>query len=289
MRRYIHRYTLTEILVAVAVLMLMMTFLMQFVIGSQRIWYASSRTSSLFDKAQIVFSVMETDLKQSLFSNEKGESMPMYLNSPKDESYSVGSHYTSVKLGLIAPIISKDVKEGFSVSDFAPSTPPLESSDLDNAGHIVNSTYFPVLYHFDRDNYKLYRLALDTVRYEVNNNNKLTFQNINEYYYGKNYSENVPDSDNIYEQAATFFDEQIKEVLADDLLDFSIEMFPNANIGGFLNERPKAVRVTLMLFDHEKYPDYKLRGNISSSEDKLKQENDILKDARTFSKVIFLQ
>ena len=80
------KYTLTELLVAVAVLMLMMTFLMQFVIGSQRIWYASSSTTSLFDKAQVVFSILETDLKQSLFSNEKGETIPMYLASDTDAS-----------------------------------------------------------------------------------------------------------------------------------------------------------------------------------------------------------
>ena len=113
MRKNIRCYTLTEILVAVAVLMLMMTFLLQFVIGSQRIWYASSRTSSLFEKAQIVFDVMERDIKQSLFSNEKGESIPMFLKNSQDASSTVGSHNTLVKFGLVTQMTSKDIDYDF--------------------------------------------------------------------------------------------------------------------------------------------------------------------------------
>ena len=284
MRRYIHRYTLTEILVAVAVLMLMMTFLMQFVIGSQRIWYASSRTSSLFDKAQVVFGIMETDLKQSLFSNEKGENIPMYIKNETDAGSAVGSKNTSVKLGLVTQLRSTDEKLKADNEKFE----TFSAANQTLSEYIVRGTAFPVLYHYDRDNYRLYRLALDTTSYKVSNAQK-PFVNVN-LYYGIDY-EHASLTDSIFEQIANYFDEEVKEVIADDLLDFSIEMVPNATFGGngFLKERPKAVRVTLTLFDHEKYPDYKLRGDLSSSDDKLAQEQKILEEARTFSKVIFVQ
>ena len=276
------KYTLTELLVAVAVLMLMMTFLMQFVIGSQRIWYASSSTTTLFDKAQVVFSILETDLKQSLFSNEIGASIPMYLASETDTS-AVGSQNTSVKLGLIAQMKSKDQGKDFNISATGWTAENNTQSE-----YIVNGTAFPVLYHFDRNRYRLYRLALDTTSYEVGGSQK-PFINISELYYGIDY-ENVAASDVIFEKIADYFDEEVKEILADDLLDFSIDIVPNSKYdNNFLKERPKAVRITITLFNHEKYPDFAFREDISSSDDKKAQEERILVDARTFSKVIFLQ
>ena len=212
MRRNMHRYTLTEILVAVAVLMLMMTFLMQFVIGSQRIWYASSRTSSLFDKAQIVFNLMETDLKQSLFSNEKGESIPMYLKNTTDASHAVGSKNTSVKLGLVTQLKSADAKLESTADKFN----SFSAENQTQSEHIVRGTAFPVLYHFDRDNYRLYRLALDTTSYEVGGSQK-PFVNINQYY-GIDY-EHATSAGSLFEQVADYFDEEVKEVVADDLLE----------------------------------------------------------------------
>ena len=274
------KYTLTELLVAVAVLMLLMTFLMQFVIGSQRIWYASTSTTTLFDKAQVLFSIMENDLKQSLFSNEIGASIPMYLASETD-SDAVGSKNTSVKLGLITQMKSKDQGESFNVDGWT-------AENKNQSERIVNGTAFPVLYHFDRNRYKLYRLALDTTSYEVGGAQK-PFLNINELYYGKDY-ENVSASEVVFEKVADYFDEEVKEILADDLLDFSIDIVPNSKYdNNVLKERPKAFRITITLFNHEKYPDFAFREDISSSDDKKAQEEKILDDARTFSKVIFLQ
>ncbi|MBO4512762.1 MAG: hypothetical protein J5746_08340 [Victivallales bacterium] len=276
------KYTLTELLVAVAVLMLMMTFLMQFVIGSQRIWYASSSTTSLFDKAQVVFSILETDLKQSLFSNEKGGTIPMYLASDTDAS-AVGSKNTSVKLGLITQMTSKDQGKTFNIS--AAGWTPEKNTQSE---YIVNGTAFPVLYHFDRNRYRLYRLALDTTSYEVGGAQK-PFLDINGLYYGIDY-ESAAASDVVFEKVADYFDEEVKEILADDLLDFSIDIVPNSKYdNNVLKERPKAVRITITLFNHEKYPDFAFREDISSSDDKKAQEEKILDDARTFSKVIFLQ
>ena len=279
MHRETHRYTLTEILVAVAVLMLMMTFLLQFVIGSQRIWYASTRTSSVFDKAQVVFSIMETDIKQSLFSNEKGESIPMYLDCSTDSSSTVGSHNTDVRFGVVTRMVSGDKDKGFS---------EFSGDSKDQSVKIVKGTVFPVLYHFDRESYRLYRLALDTTSYVVGGSQK-PFVNVNQFYYGLDFSA-LPAASSVFAQIADKFDEEVKEVVADDLLDFSIDIVPNDKYGNnFLKERPKAVRITITLFDHEKYPNYELRSKKSSDSDKKAQEDEILPEARTFSKVIFLQ
>ena len=226
---------------------------------------------------------MENDLKQALFSNEKGESIPMYIKSETDASHAVGSKNTSVKLGLISQLKSADAKLESTADKFS----TFSAENKTQSEHIVRGTAFPVLYHFDRDNYRLYRLALDTTSYKVSGSQK-PFVNVN-LYYGIDY-EHATLADSIFEQIANYFDEEVKEIIADDLLDFSIEMVPAATFGnGFLKERPKAVRVTLTLFDHEKYPDYKLRGELSSSDDQLAQEQKILEEARTFSKVIFLQ
>lgn len=122
------RYTLVEILVAMAILVIMMSFLFQFVIGAQRIWSASTRTSSVFDKAQIVFDVIETDLKNAQFSDEPGREMPLYEN-----------------------VISNDVYLGF-LSNFS-------SSKEDKAETVVGT--FPVLYLFKDSDHLLYRCAID--------------------------------------------------------------------------------------------------------------------------------
>ncbi len=74
------RYTLVEILVAMAILVIMMSFLFQFVIGAQRIWSASTRTSSVFEQAQVVLELLENDLQNSLVVDEKenpGGSIPL--------------------------------------------------------------------------------------------------------------------------------------------------------------------------------------------------------------------
>ena len=74
------RYTLVEILVAMAILVIMMGFLFQFVIGAQRIWSASASTSNVFDQAQIALQLVETDLQSALYANDKeypGHSIPM--------------------------------------------------------------------------------------------------------------------------------------------------------------------------------------------------------------------
>ncbi|HOG50347.1 MAG TPA: type II secretion system protein [Lentisphaeria bacterium] len=73
-------YTLVEIMVAIAILVIMMGFLFQFVIGAQRIWSSSESTSNTFEQAQIALQLIENDLQSTLYANDKeypGHSVPM--------------------------------------------------------------------------------------------------------------------------------------------------------------------------------------------------------------------
>lgn len=59
----LHRFTLVEIMVTLAIIVVMMGFLFHFVIGAQRIWSATSKGSEMFEEAQIILQVLESDLK----------------------------------------------------------------------------------------------------------------------------------------------------------------------------------------------------------------------------------
>ena len=62
-----HRaFTLVEIMVTMAILVVMMGFLFQFVLGAQRIWSATAKDTEMFEQAQIIFNVMEADLKNMI-------------------------------------------------------------------------------------------------------------------------------------------------------------------------------------------------------------------------------
>ena len=71
-------FTLVEIMVTMAILVVMMSFLFQYVIGAQRIFTSSNRQAVLFDDAQIVLGLMENDLQNMVVSNEPGREIPMF-------------------------------------------------------------------------------------------------------------------------------------------------------------------------------------------------------------------
>lgn len=71
MKQFRHNFTLLEILVAVAVLVIMMGFLFQFVISAQRVWAASTARTYLADQANIVFQLMAEDFNQMITITDK--------------------------------------------------------------------------------------------------------------------------------------------------------------------------------------------------------------------------
>ena len=59
-------------------LMLMMSFLFVFVLGSQRLWNASEHQGQLFDDGQLVMDIVGDDLRNLAFSLEVGQARPFY-------------------------------------------------------------------------------------------------------------------------------------------------------------------------------------------------------------------
>lgn len=71
-------FTLVEIMVAVGMLMLIMSFLFQFVLGSQQLWNASDHAGRIYDTAQLVMDVLGEDVRNLQYANSPGSSKPFY-------------------------------------------------------------------------------------------------------------------------------------------------------------------------------------------------------------------
>lgn len=71
-------FTLVEIMVALAMLMLMMSFLFEFVLSSQKLWRASENQARVFDDAQVALTIIGDDLRNMEYNNEVGRSLPYY-------------------------------------------------------------------------------------------------------------------------------------------------------------------------------------------------------------------
>ena len=131
-KNILHRYTLIEMMVAVAILVLMMGFLFQFVTGAQRLWAASTRTEEIFSTASTVLEVMQNDFRNAQVSNETNRTLPFYLY-----------HNPS------ANTLNQDVFCMF-YTRFA------------TTGTYANMGIYPVVYYYDAGTQTLYRVALDT-------------------------------------------------------------------------------------------------------------------------------
>lgn len=77
-------FTLVEIMVALAMLMLMMSFLFEFVLSSQKLWRASENQARVFDDAQVALTIIGDDLRNMEYNDEVGRSLPYYRFKAKD-------------------------------------------------------------------------------------------------------------------------------------------------------------------------------------------------------------
>ena len=121
-------YTLVEILVAMAILVIMMGFLFQFAIGAQRIWSASESTSTTFDQAQIALQLLENDLQSVLFASDEehpGHSIPMGVERDSD-------NLLNSRLFMVAPESSAAGNVGTCLAMYA----------LDNVNHELSRFVF---------------------------------------------------------------------------------------------------------------------------------------------------
>lgn len=122
------RYTLVEILVALAILVVMMYFLFQFIIGAQKIWTASHRTSSIFEQTQLFFYLFENDLKSALLQPES-------------------EHPARGMLGYIDNTPTNQLKKFGLITQFA--NPPIDVG------------VYPVVYAYDSQKKVIRRKMLD--------------------------------------------------------------------------------------------------------------------------------
>lgn len=80
----VRRFTLVELMIAMAVLIIMMGFLFQFTISAQRLWSVSNNNDILFDQAQLCFDLLEKDLKAAIVQDattNPGRGIPYYIDT----------------------------------------------------------------------------------------------------------------------------------------------------------------------------------------------------------------
>lgn len=270
------RYTLVEILVAMAILVIMMGFLFQFVIGAQRIWSASTRTSSVFDKAQIVFDVIETDLKNALVTDEPGRQVPLYLNRTVNASNAPrGEHITEMYFGMVSHNESRGKEE--TSAPFG----PLQGETFIRA--------YPILYYFNRADYKLYRIAIDD---DLFKNAAGIDKSVNPWtFFGADFSTynfmsiflNLNDTNNPFYYADN---KSVLDVIADNVFEVNVQFYPSST--GYITVKPTVAKITLTLFDPMAIQNFAnlLDTTTTEKEDK---EDKIVDVCRVFTKLVFLQ
>ena len=224
-------YTLVEIMVAVAILVIMMGFLFQFVIGAQRIWSASTRTGSLFEKAQIVFEVMETDLKNAVISAEPGREIPFYRNF-----HNTDAHGSDLYFGIM--------------SNYSSSVTPTEVSPYEN--RVVVDMY-PVLYLFDHTRHIFYRCAVDSCYFDSSPPPSPCTPNISQWFTfgiidatsGDYYANLINNSSSPF-----YIYPHLLDVMADGVETVEIQTLPTT-VTGYTTQKPRVVRIVLTLYDPE--------------------------------------
>ena len=261
-------YTLVELLVAVAILVIMMGFLFQFIIGAQRIWRASENKASSFDTAQVAMDVIETDLHNMQYANDAeapGRTMPFYLWK-KSADEIVMAFYADYK-----------------------------SSNY-GAGDETKVGTYPVIYYYFKDGANpgnLYRIALDgDINFNFANasgaNKPVTVSNL-WYLYGAAYTTNTDFFSTLITNAfgGTYTEENLKEfdVLAENIESFEVDALlgNKADQDDFNPSAPNATREKRYAASKPKV--VKLQMKIDSNHDENKGG---MVTTNSFTKVIFL-
>ncbi len=113
-------FTLVEVLVAVAVLVIMMTFIFQYTASAQRLWAANTARTEMSAQADTLFSLLEQDLTH------------MYVVQ-KDEEIDAQAGWYCKTLG----------------GDFEDFCLFTEDPDPESTGANAHATVYPVRYHFE--------------------------------------------------------------------------------------------------------------------------------------------
>ena len=249
-------FTLVEIMVTMAILVVMMSFLFQYVIGAQRIFTSSNRQAVLFDDAQIILGLMENDLQNMVVSNEPGREIPMFYHK---------GEYSSKNYHILMMVTSG------------------ESTKLDNSEEATLVGYYLVIYCYCEEDEKLYRVAIDN-KHALGPTINLTPWD----FYGLDF---IGDATTSEKQAiiAKYASGIVTKMTSDyELMDavsaFRIIPLNNDDFvtsganKGIAKVRPNAIKIELTLYDAEKVS----KDLPEDRQKELKKEN-----SRLFSKVIF--
>ena len=246
-------FTLVEIMVTMAILVVMMSFLFQYVIGAQRIFTSSNRQAVLFDDAQIVLGLMENDLQNMVVSNEPGREIPMF--------YEKGT-FSSKTYHILMMVTSG------------------ESTKLNNSEEETLVGYYLVIYCYCEEDEKLYRVAIDNKHALGPTLNLEPWD-----FFGLDF---IGDATTSEKQAiiAKYASGIVTKMTSDYELMDAVSAFRIIPLNSddfdstshFAKVRPDAIKVELTLYDAEKVP----KDLPDARQEELKKEN-----SRLFSKVIF--
>ena len=223
-----HLFTLVELLVSMAVLVVMVGFMFEFVSGAQKIWTSSSGGTSLFEQSELVFNYIGTDLKNAQAESVLGEKVPFFYEGEyviDDNPVSTGGN-------------------GNGNQSAASSNLIFVTRDADGKAVPVHY-YFQRAFDGEKVN-KLYRLTLDDpYEYQRYPDALNSFEVI------ETLPEDVPLAENVYG-----FDVQA-------LAKGDPTTGASQQVNGYANVYPYAVRVTIRLYDPKQIPNYE---NLSPSD-----------------------
>ena len=136
-------FTLVEVLVAVAVLVIMMTFIFQYTASAQRLWAVNTARTEMSAQADALFQLLEEDLG-SMYVVQKDEEIDAQAGWYCCHKKVGGSNNDTYAF----PINEDTGKKltGYNLLDFCFFT---EDPDPESTGANTHATVYPVRYHFD--------------------------------------------------------------------------------------------------------------------------------------------
>ena len=222
-RKIDRRFTLIELMVAMAILVIMMGFLFQFVISAQRLWSASSQKAGLYEQAQIILSSFESDFHNVIAFDDSGPAIQHYRHGSGLNSvyYPIGSHLN------IAGCFFLTQSEEYPSND-------------SNYG----MGFCPVVYIFCRTHnghpiYKLYRIPLYNDLDYIELSTEKLLSKITD----------LLDSDK-----SQYIFSHPEYIIAENVADCNIQFVNYAN-----ENRPKVAKITITLFDPQRIANFKTR------------------------------
>lgn len=258
----LHRFTLVEIMVTLAIIVVMMGFLFHFVIGAQRIWSATSKGSEMFEEAQIILQVLESDLKGMVC--ELAEDNP---------SGAFPVTFTRSASGELQELFFMSSQSAVNVD--LPTTPPPTDEEKLTPRVGVYPVYYKLVSVTGSGNppFKLYRGVFDR-----------TFGTTDPFFaVGIENKANLGTELLAYLQAADAADSKltIYDVLSENVETLKVTFYPErAGTNGFLDIVPISAKIELKLRQSQNEAERK------AAELNPEKEKDV--DKRVFSKIVFL-